>query len=244
MNLSSVSLTTQQEAVLNLGLSFVPVTHYDPFKMRLALHRFFRKLLVTHFCATHDMVGDISIVRPPSRWIPAETPDVLVSAYQKLVLSDLQRLENTVVRTRHYNLSAEQWSAVKQLRDDHSLVIRRADKGGATVIQSYDQYRAHLLDQLNNPAHYVKLADSPFVTLQNTIRALMITALEHNWITKKEFGFLVLKHPKIPFIYTVPKIHKSVTAPPGRPIVSCRGSSLEPLSKFCDKFLQPCAQRG
>ncbi|XP_030043886.1 vomeronasal type-2 receptor 26-like [Microcaecilia unicolor] len=59
------------------------------------------------------------------------------------------------------------------------------------------------------------------------------------FLTKKEKEFLQVKHPVIHTIYMLPKIHKSLENPPGRPIVSGNGSVLEPLSIFVDFFIHP-----
>ncbi|KAJ1132071.1 hypothetical protein NDU88_010401 [Pleurodeles waltl] len=70
------------------------------------------------------------------------------------------------------------------------------------------------------------------------IRGMIMEAESAGWITRQEAEFLDTKNPRTPYFYCLPKIHKS-TPPPGRPIVSGIGSLLEPLSKFCDFFLQP-----
>lgn len=47
------------------------------------------------------------------------------------------------------------------------------------------------------------------------------------------------KEPKIPSFYMLPKIHKNLENPPGRPIISGNESLTEPASEFVDFFLKP-----
>lgn len=49
--------------------------------------------------------------------------------------------------------------------------------------------------------------------------------------------------PQGAVFYTVPKIHKNLNRPPGRPIVSTRGTVLEPLSTYIDSYLRPLLSR-
>ena len=43
--------------------------------------------------------------------------------------------------------------------------------------------------------------------------------------------------------YMLPKIHKLVTPPPGRPIISANGAPTEKISQFVDHFLNPPTQK-
>ncbi|KAJ1197149.1 hypothetical protein NDU88_001011 [Pleurodeles waltl] len=82
----------------------------------------------------------------------------------------------------------------------------------------------------------------PTKRLQTEIRGMIEEALGNAWISRKEAEFLDTINPRTPYFYCLPKIHKGKIPPPGRPIVSGTGSVLEPLSTFCDKFLQPIVQ--
>lgn len=61
-------------------------------------------------------------------------------------------------------------------------------------------------------------------------------------LEQEEYGFLFCRYPKLPALYLLPKIHKKEADPPGRPIVSSRGSCLENTSKYVDFFLQTFVQ--
>jgi len=44
---------------------------------------------------------------------------------------------------------------------------------------------------------------------------------------------------RTPQLYLLPKIHKGITPPPGRPIISANGCPTEKISEFVDHFLNP-----
>lgn len=72
---------------------------------------------------------------------------------------------------------------------------------------------------------------------------MVFTDETEGWISQKEEDFLIKKEPRIPYFYVLLKIHKGQNPPPGLPIVSGIDSLLEPLSRFCDHFLQPVVQK-
>ncbi|CAH2301892.1 Hypothetical predicted protein, partial [Pelobates cultripes] len=51
--------------------------------------------------------------------------------------------------------------------------------------------------------------------------------------------YLIKKHRIMPTFYILPKIHKRLVDPTGRPIVANSESALQPLSVFVDRMLQP-----
>jgi hypothetical protein len=51
------------------------------------------------------------------------------------------------------------------------------------------------------------------------------------------YNYLVSKEARTPNLYLLPKIHKGVMPPPGRPIMSANGSPTEKISEFVDHFI-------
>ncbi|XP_041440270.1 uncharacterized protein LOC121400667 [Xenopus laevis] len=89
------------------------------------------------------------------------------------------------------------------------------------------------------PGHYEKVGYNPTDEIKEAVDLMVTEAFDNNVIPKNVKDFLINAHPKIPVLYLLPKIHKSLLNPPGRPIVSGVGSILEPLAQFVDAYLQP-----
>lgn len=91
--------------------------------------------------------------------------------------------------------------------------------GGAIVILDSDYYKKKMTEHLNSLT-YKRLESNPVNEFKGETDNLLKLALEANWITKNEFGFLTNQFPVTPIIYSLPNIHKHPTEPPLRPIVS------------------------
>lgn len=51
--------------------------------------------------------------------------------------------------------------------------------------------------------------------------------------------YLFIEHPKIPTFCTIPKVHKNVFDPPGRPFVSGIDSYISRVSVMVNYYIQP-----
>ena len=58
-------------------------------------------------------------------------------------------------------------------------------------------------------------------------------------IHESMYRYLLDRECKTPNMYFLSKIHKGITPPPGRPIVSANGCPTEKISNFVDHFLNP-----
>lgn len=72
---------------------------------------------------------------------------------EKLVLNDLEKLESNYCR-RQFNLTKIQEEAFKNLAADPSIIIKRADKGGAIIIQYRKKNIKEALKHLSDPENY------------------------------------------------------------------------------------------
>lgn len=84
---------------------------------------------------SNDVSGSFSPFKPSSIYTPLFLQRSHIQLFVKLVERDLQPLwEKRGGRQKSFNLSFEEWKALQKLRNNKSLVIKPADKGGNIVL--------------------------------------------------------------------------------------------------------------
>uniref|UniRef100_A0A803JJ24 Reverse transcriptase domain-containing protein n=1 Tax=Xenopus tropicalis TaxID=8364 RepID=A0A803JJ24_XENTR len=239
-NLSQHVLTPGEVSLLSRGLSFVPVNKKDPFDLEVDLFKFQRKLkLRDHFKDSQDKPGEK--FRPVSTFEPPNTA-TSIKTFSQIVQRDCNDI---LKKPKKFfpNLTKAERDAIISLRNDKQLIVRPADKGGAVVLLDLAYYRQEVLQQLSNIHVYDRLPGDPTYKFKQKLDIELELALSANWISQDCYNFLTIKFPRCPAIYTLPKIHKNLSAPPGRPIISARGSLFSNVAIFLDSFLQPLCAR-
>jgi hypothetical protein len=133
---------------------------------------------------------------------------------------------------------------LKKLVKDRTVRISPADKGGAIVVQNYEQYTQEAKRQLNNTTHYQQLTEDPTSDIARRSNELVDKLHNNEYIDTKchEWAVIDVNKVRTPLFYHLPKIHKDSTNPPGRPIVSGVSGPTERLSRLVDHWLQPAVQ--
>ena len=60
-------------------------------------------------------------------------------------------------KPQSYNLTREEWEALKNLKEDRSIIIKPADKGSCVVVWDREDYLAEGYMQLNDKSTYVEI---------------------------------------------------------------------------------------
>ncbi|XP_053555986.1 polypyrimidine tract-binding protein 3 [Bombina bombina] len=128
------------------------------------------------------------------------------------------------------NLKKQERMALKNLKENHQLVIREAD-------------RKEFLSQLGDTQTYRKLDGDPTKEFKKQVDNYFKTAVELNFLSKSLGEYMMVEFPITLIIYTLPKVHKDQKHPPGRPIVSSNGSILQPIATYLDTLFQPLDPR-
>ena len=135
---------------------------------------------------------------------------------------------------------------MQQLKNNKNLIIKKADKGSATVIMDKASYLSEGHRQLGNPLHYKDISEPIYPHTALKITEILKTLLHLGHISQKQFKFLSPpEEPRPRYFYMLPKIHKPRDSwiipdkmPPGRPIVSDCNSVSKNVAGYVDSHLK------
>ncbi|CAJ0950769.1 unnamed protein product [Ranitomeya imitator] len=139
----------------------------------------------------------------------------------------------------HTNLLPSEKLALDQLSADKTLVVKPADKGGAIVIMDRADYMEEAYRQLNDSDIYRVTSQNPLNNIAQKIKTLLEFHEQEGTIDNKLRSFLIKTDPITPIFYLLPKIHKRLFKPPGRPIVSLTDSIPSNPAIVLEKILTP-----
>ncbi|CAJ0962818.1 unnamed protein product [Ranitomeya imitator] len=107
------------------------------------------------------------------------------------------------------------------------------------VVMDRADYLEEVFRQLGDTTVYRIIPHNPLNQIVNKIAPIVDFHFQAGTIDSKMKDFLIHRDPITPIFYILPKIHKRLVKPPGRPIVSLTDSVLSPLSMVLEKILTP-----
>ena len=260
VNLSSYQLSDSELSLLSKGLTFVNTPNtpdmgvlfedlqkfHTSLKRKLALDKLNLERMgpVPTTLDTHQSGNNLisnntpfshQKFKNPSKWNPVG-PAVLESmCFQNE--NSLETSEPT--HLKRSNIKKTEFDALRTLRSNNQIIIKKADKGSAVVIQNRSDYISEGLRQLNDRTFYQQQPTDLTAKHIEKVSCKVNSMLERGEISKKCAEYLIIDHPRTANFYLLPKIHKGKIPPPGRPIVSANECPTERISQFVDHFIQP-----
>ena len=156
INLSGFKFTKAEYKVLGYNLNFVPTpSSINKTDMARDIKKFDRKIRL------RDHYGDTpktkQIYKSSSTWVPKDTHHTV-----RTFLEDFSRKMEAELKTQIpksgrnpiKNLSKEELEALDHLKTMDDLVITKADKGGAAVLQNVTNYVKEAKRQLSDESFY------------------------------------------------------------------------------------------
>ena len=117
--------------------------------------------------------------------------------------------------------------------------MKPADKGSAIVILDKDNYILEGERQLHDEQFYEETDNDHTGEVMHRVNLFVNNMLQRGQITQKTSSYLTTDIDRTQQFYLLPKIHKDMNNPPGRPIVSGSGGPTEKISQFVDHFIGP-----
>jgi hypothetical protein len=172
-------------------------------------------------------------------------------------LQELQTLAFEFIelsKNAYDSFTDEEHRALEELTKDKTIIITKADKGNAVVIQDVDAYRNKIGELLNKDNKFNEIASDPTVIrerkLRDLINSMKDTPKNRNETNKKKKRKYFIQEStanriqpcgsRAGLLYGLPKVHKSNY--PLRPIISAINTYNYKLAKYLDEILKPFAQ--
>ena len=146
-------------------------------------NEFNRKLrLAEFFDGTEDK--DI-LVRNKSNFIPPSKRNDALDEF----INTVEKFPKTIQSNVKNNLTMQEQEALKILRTNSEIIIKEADKGGATIIMNKEDYKELVETILNDEVYYTKLNTSPEKELNLKYKKFLQKFKSQ--MTEKEFDYLL-----------------------------------------------------
>ena len=176
------------------------------------------------------------VIKNENPWQPSIVP-VPLKAY---ILTNETDLNKTFVKSPHsQNISRAEKQALKSLSNNSDIIIKKADKGSSIVIQNKVDYIKEGERQLSDPKFYKEVPEDLTENSNVEITEYLDKLHDLGKLSKSLNKKLKTLKPRTANLYLLPKIHKGIRPPPGRPIVSANGCPTEKISALVDIILRP-----
>ena len=240
-----LALSESEISVLSKGLNFVPIAKSsDEFQIKKDSESFFRRSRLTAFFSDtsnssfRDRDVFESLCPRKSNWVPPEGQFASLDLFISKCRRDISNL-NFKRKLSYSNLSKDEWSALRRLRNRSDIVIKPADKGGAVVVWRTDLYKQEGLRQLSDTNFYCQVGKDLTPDNQKLVKETVNSFISDGSLPSTAKN-LVLTTPRTSHVYFLPKIHKPNN--PGRPIVSACSCPTELISSYLDSLMLPIVQ--
>ena len=127
------------------------------------------------------------------------------------------------------NISDDEFSALKSLKNNRSIVICRADKGNSIVVLDKTDY-IEKMNQILELKQFKRAKNSLLVEKEQSMNKYILKLFKDNVIDKETYWRIHSTASSYSIMYGQPKVHKANY--PLRPIISSIGSYNYELSKY------------
>ena len=152
---------------------------------------------------------DGPVVRNKSDWTPSRGRNLLLDSCIHSLNKASKNLESFVNKPVKDNLPRNEMNALRELKSDHSIIIKEADKGGAVCIMDTDFYRIKISEMLNDIFTYKIVSKCNDTQTMNKIKSLISNY--ECCLKDEEVDYLLNFEYRESNFYGLPKVHKSQT---------------------------------
>ena len=171
-NLSSHQLTDNQVSLLSRGLKFIPTPATNETKIKQQLlgdfEQFARRMILLYIY--HGQNIEAHHFHSKSTWISQVQHSVALENYLQNVKTQLAEIK--IIKPKN-NLSRNEVKALKELKNNPAINLKKTNKGTTTVIMNKADKIYEAKVQLDNRKHYERLKAPMVKTTQEKVNDLI-----------------------------------------------------------------------
>ena len=224
-NFSSHELTEAEEKLLSKGLSLsIPPKEINYGDALLPFELLFRELTTAENVSTESL-----------------------SACKAALQNDAFDMRNSFDPKKEQNLLPDEIVALKSLKADNSIIIKKSDKGNSVVILNKDTYIQRMEELLADRTKFEKVpieSDKDYNHIWNQelrVRNTLKELVNSKAITEQQYDRLAPSGSRPGIMYGLSKVHKQLVDgfPKLRPILSAINTPTYKLAKFLVTIMEP-----
>ena len=199
--MSEKELNKTEIDLLLKGFKFTPTPNSNQPELISDIQKFHRRLRLREYFGTEDN-SDKSIVRNKSDFNPPHRRDDNLEVF----INTINNFPITITKTKD-NLTHSERKGLNDLRNDNSIILKEADKGGSIIIMSKDYYKERVMEQLNDTEYYKQEAKNMDNIIHGKVKALVKKYSAS--FTPKEKDYVCQHTIKESNYYGLPKVQKT-----------------------------------
>lgn len=223
-NLSSRILTSTEKRVLSKGLRFgIKSKKVDTFE------------LLARFEQLAQSLDRLEIAKQTDeRKANLNSRNAFLQSLQSMAFEFIE-----LSKKARDSLTDEEHEALLELSKDKSIIITKADKGNAVVIQDVEEYRNKVTKILEADMKFTKLKDDVTRLRETRLQGYLRSLHKQGKLNGETYNKVLPCGSRAGVLYGLPKIHKANV--PIRPIISAVKTYNYSLAKYLDEILKPLA---
>jgi hypothetical protein len=144
------------------------------------------------------------------------------------------------VKRGENSLSSDELETLKILSKKKDLVIAKADKGNAVVVQDKDEYINKMVEVLSDKSKFECIPDDPTIEREAKLQRSLLSLNKAGNLPTHIYNKIRPTGSRIGTLYGLRKVHKGINPPPaGRPIISAIGTYTYDTAKYLVSILKP-----
>ncbi|XP_043913221.1 THO complex subunit 2-like [Protopterus annectens] len=245
-NYTNLEITEEFFSVFSKGMKFIPTVGFNLVNTIVEVKLYCRRLNLAIQFGQNNGENTNTVpkgLKKRSTYIPPS--NTKVASFEKMICNDIYsfrsnfKVENSNNMGPQANLTEDEYKCLWKFVNNKEVRLMKPDKGGGIVVFNKMDYINDIYHILYQSGNYDAISLNEINIGHKRIDLALEEYLLDNRISFETYEFLKVEYPILATIVGIPKVHKNLTHPPFRPIISGSKAKTFPLGVAIDTWVKP-----